>query len=124
MDDTDAVLVAGGDGTLMETVTGLLRRKDINVVSRSLPLGILPVGGNNHMAKRLCPDRIMDMNGSVPLMAEAAMNVIKRVYRPVDVMEVKIKDEDVTKKLRPLYGLREVCCMLCAAIHNILPIPI
>ena len=62
------------------------------------------------MAKRLCPDRIMDMNGSVPLMAEAAMNVIKRVYRPVDVMEVKIKDEDVTKKLRPLYGLREVCC--------------
>ena len=51
----------------------------------------------------------VEMNGSVPLMAEAAMNVIKRVYRPVDVMEVKIKDEDVTKKLRPLYGLREVC---------------
>ena len=25
MDDTDAVLVAGGDGTLMEAVTGLLR---------------------------------------------------------------------------------------------------
>ena len=40
MDDTDAVLVAGGDGTLMEAVTGLLRRKDINVVSRSLPLGL------------------------------------------------------------------------------------
>ena len=40
MDDTDAVLVAGGDGTLMEAVTGLLRRKDINLVSRSLPLGI------------------------------------------------------------------------------------
>ena len=70
------------------------------------------------MAKRLCPDRIMDMNGSVPLMAEAAMNVIKRVYRPVDVMEVKIKDDDVTKKLRPLYGLREVC------FHTILPIRI
>ena len=78
-------------------------------VINSTVIGILPVGGNNHMAKRLCPDRIMDMNGSVPLMAEAAMNVIKRVYRPVDVMEVKIKDEDVTKKLRPLYGLREVC---------------
>ena len=37
----------------------------------------------------------VEMNGSVPLMAEAAMNVIMRVYRPVDVMEVKIKDEDV-----------------------------
>ena len=55
------------------------------------------------MAKHLCPDRVLDMNGSVPLMAEAAMNVIKRVYRPVDVMEVKIKDE--SKNLRPLYGL-------------------
>ena len=61
------------------------------------------------MAKHLCPDRILDMNGSVPLMAEAAMNVIKRVYRPVDVMEVKIKeDNDATKNLRPLYGLRQV----------------
>ena len=39
MEDTDAVLVAGGDGTLMETVTGLLRRKDANLVSKTLPLG-------------------------------------------------------------------------------------
>ena len=63
-------------------------------------------------------DRIMDMNGSVPLMAEAAMNVIKRVYRPVDVMEVKIKDEDATKKLRPLYGLREVGTCLLTSCCN------
>jgi len=109
MEDTDAVLVAGGDGTLMETVTGLLRRKDANLVSKTLPLGILPVGVNNHMAKHLCPDRILDMNGSVPLMAEAAMNVIKRVHRPVDVMEVKLKeDDDSLKNLRPLYGLRQI----------------
>jgi len=109
MDDTDAVLVAGGDGTLMETVTGLLRRKDANLVSKTLPLGVLPVGVNNHMAKNLCPDRIVDMNGSVPLMAEAAMNVIKRVHRPVDVMEVKLKEnKESEKKLRPLYGLRQI----------------
>ena len=61
------------------------------------------------MAKHLCPDRILDMNGSVPLMAEAAMNVIKRVHRPVDVMEVKLKeDDDSLKNLRPLYGLSQV----------------
>ena len=39
MEDTDAVLVAGGDGTLQETVTGLLRRSDFEQISRALPIG-------------------------------------------------------------------------------------
>ncbi len=30
MENTDAVLVAGGDGTLMEAVSGLLQREDAN----------------------------------------------------------------------------------------------
>merc|ERR1711923_524050 len=34
MSDADAVLVAGGDGTLMEAVTGLLRRKDRDTASK------------------------------------------------------------------------------------------
>ena len=56
MDDTDAVLIGGGDGTLMEAVTGLLRRKDASELARTLPIGVLPIGENNSMAKFLFPD--------------------------------------------------------------------
>ncbi|CAB4054116.1 AGK [Lepeophtheirus salmonis] len=51
MSDADAVLIAGGDGTLMETITGLLRRKDANSYAKSIVLGVLPVGKDNKMAK-------------------------------------------------------------------------
>ena len=51
MKDADAVLVAGGDGTLMEAVTGLMRRADADDVGRKVPVGVLPVGHTNQMAK-------------------------------------------------------------------------
>lgn len=40
----------------METVTGFLRRADSKSLSRTLPIGILPIGVNNMMAKHLYPD--------------------------------------------------------------------
>ena len=43
MIDADAVLVAGGDGTIMEAVTGLMKRADRAEAAR-VPIGILPVG--------------------------------------------------------------------------------
>ncbi len=47
----DAVLVAGGDGTVMEAVTGFMRRADADKIRTRLPLGILPVGETNKLAK-------------------------------------------------------------------------
>lgn len=38
LSNTDAVVVAGGDGTLSEVVTGLLRRNDVNN-SSAIPIG-------------------------------------------------------------------------------------
>ena len=51
MKDADAVLVAGGDGTVMEAVTGLMRRPDSERLGRTLPIGVLPVGNTNQSAK-------------------------------------------------------------------------
>jgi len=47
MEDADAVLIAGGDGTLMEAATGFMRRSDADQLRSTLPLGALPVGQNN-----------------------------------------------------------------------------
>lgn len=103
MDDADAVLIAGGDGTLMEAMTGLLRRPDSNQLCQTVPVGILPIGVKNHMATNLFPDT--QSSGQVALMAEAAMSVVEQLFRPVDVMEVKnIDNPDV----HPLYGLRQL----------------
>jgi acylglycerol kinase len=50
----DAILVTGGNGTLSEVVTGLLRRSDQDQFSR-VPIGVVPVGKTNTLASFLCP---------------------------------------------------------------------
>ena len=100
MENTDAVLVAGGDGTLMESVSGLLQREDANKIVKTLPLGILPVGFNNKMAHLLYPG--CDAQ-EVALMAQAAMSVIKQLWKPVDVLEVRNLEAE-----KSLFGLRQV----------------
>lgn len=91
MSDADAVLVAGGDGTLSEAVTGLLRRTD-NAAAK-LPLGVLPVGKTNTLAHRLFP-----CDDEVKLMGEATMAVVRQLRKPVSVMEVENRAEDMKGK--------------------------
>ena len=53
MDNCDAIVVAGGDGALSEAVTGLLRRSDASSAAQRFPVGIIPVGKNNNVAKAI-----------------------------------------------------------------------
>ena len=101
MSDADAVLVAGGDGTLSDAVTGLLRRSD-NAAAR-LPLGVLPVGKTNTWAHRLFP-----CDDDVKLMGEATMAVVRQLRRPVSVMEVENRAEDENMKGKKLYFLNRL----------------
>jgi len=98
MQDADAVLVAGGDGTLMEVVTGLMRRPDVEVASK-VPIGILPVGKTNSMAYQLFPG----VDDHVRLMGEATMAVIRQLKKPVGIIEVENKR--VGKKIYALNSL-------------------
>lgn len=53
LDNVDALIVIGGDGSLMETVTGLLSRPD----KRRIPIGLIPGGtGNSFSADAGCWD--------------------------------------------------------------------
>ena len=61
MADADAVLVAGGDGTIMEAVTGLLRRPD-HLEAAKIPLGVLPVGKTNSLAHKLFGQELVAKN--------------------------------------------------------------
>ena len=65
MADADAVLLAGGDGTIMEAVTGLMKRSD-RAEAAKVPIGILPVGKTNSLAHSL-----FGVDDDVKLMGEA-----------------------------------------------------
>lgn len=69
--DVDAVIVAGGDGSMNAAAAGL--------VATGLPLGILPVGTANDLARTL----------GLPADLSAAADVLKLGHtRPVDLGEV------------------------------------
>ncbi|QQP56506.1 Acylglycerol kinase_ mitochondriallike, partial [Caligus rogercresseyi] len=93
MKDADAVLVAGGDGTLMETVTGLLRRED--AYAKSITLGVLPVGRENRLAKALFSS---NADNEVDLMSSATLAALRKLFRPMDALQSEKK----------LFGLRSL----------------
>ena len=50
---TDAVILVGGSGLVMEAVTGLLRRPDSEDIVDAIPIGIIPTGKRNTLVKAL-----------------------------------------------------------------------
>uniref|UniRef100_A0AAQ5XJS2 Acylglycerol kinase, mitochondrial n=1 Tax=Amphiprion ocellaris TaxID=80972 RepID=A0AAQ5XJS2_AMPOC len=52
MEQTDMLIVAGGDGTLQEVITGLLRRPDQDTFSNT-PIGFIPLGSHNSLSPSL-----------------------------------------------------------------------
>lgn len=86
MENTDAVIIAGGDGTLHEAITGLLRRNDEASATKRLAIGIAPIGKTNSLAKYL----FWKDNMTEPeFLAEATMSVIREITKPVDVMKIQ-----------------------------------
>ena len=102
MADADAVLVAGGDGTLMEAVTGLLRRSD-KAEAVKIPIGVLPVGRTNSMAHRL-----FGVDDDVRLMGEATMSVVRHLKKPMGVIEVENRSEDERFQGKKMFCLNRV----------------
>jgi len=98
IENTDAVLVAGGDGTLMEVATGIMRRSDVDTFC-TIPIGILPVGETNTLANRLFPG-----SDDVKRMTDATMAVIKQLTRPVSLIEVENLSENEQFKGKKVHG--------------------
>ncbi|CAG2164512.1 unnamed protein product, partial [Oppiella nova] len=103
MDNTDAVLIAGGNGTVHEVVTGLLRRPDSRAAVHRMPIGILPVGRRNTIALQL--NRLTDKNvKTYEVLAQSTMSAIREVLKSVDVMRIEGTEG------RPVYALDELNC--------------
>lgn len=84
VEDTDIIVCGGGDGTLSEIVTGLLRRPDIQW--KKIPIGILPLGKSNTLCKKLLPNA--DHEKQPHFISAAASAITKQASTPVDVMQI------------------------------------
>lgn len=86
---TDAIIVAGGDGTLSDVTTGLMRKYEHNLYSvRQCPIGVLPLGSTNTIASMFYRDykNLVDIHH----MIDATMAIIKNNLKLIDVIEIKL----------------------------------
>lgn len=86
---TDAIIVAGGGGTLSDVVTGLMRKYESNLHSaKQCPIGILPLGITNTIASAFYGD--YKSLADVHHMIDATMAIIKNNLRSIDAIEIKL----------------------------------
>ncbi|KAL4710606.1 hypothetical protein ACJJTC_003242 [Scirpophaga incertulas] len=101
---TEAIIVAGGDGTLSETVTGLLRRNDD---ANQFPLGVLPLGRTNMFGDSLFPGG--KGVAKVKQLVDACMAIIEGNTVWKDAMKIEpIPMEHDETPSRPIFALSSI----------------
>lgn len=101
----DALLIAGGDGTVSEAVTGFLRRSHFT----DCPLGVLPVGRTNTFAKQVFDysndSSLSEVNG----LANATIAAVRSKTTNRDVIKIEPLDQNPSEATaRPIYALGNV----------------
>lgn len=97
MEQTDMLIVAGGDGTLQEVVTGLLRRPDHDNICKT-PIGFIPLGSTNSLS----PSLHLLHDNQVKRITSATLSILKGETVQLDVLQIKGEKEPVFA----LMGLR------------------
>ncbi|CAL8374811.1 unnamed protein product [Arctogadus glacialis] len=98
IEQTDMLIVAGGDGTLQEVVTGLLRRPDQAHMCNT-PIGFIPLGSSNSLSPSL---HLLNDN-RVKHITSATLSILKGETVQLDVLEIKGEKE---QPVFALMGLR------------------
>uniref|UniRef100_A0A8C3RYA2 Acylglycerol kinase, mitochondrial n=1 Tax=Chelydra serpentina TaxID=8475 RepID=A0A8C3RYA2_CHESE len=88
MENTDLIIIAGGDGTVQEVITGLLRRADEATFSK-IPIGFIPLGKTSTLSQTLYPGSL----NQVQRIADASLAILKGETVPLDVLQIKGEKE-------------------------------
>ncbi|EZA62691.1 Acylglycerol kinase, mitochondrial [Ooceraea biroi] len=101
---TDAIIVAGGDGTLSDVVTGLMRKYESNLHSvKQCPIGVLPLGSTSTIASVFY--REYEDLADVHHMIDATMAVIQNNLTSIDAVEIKLLENDPENPVKPIYAV-------------------
>ncbi|TKY59337.1 Sphingosine kinase 1 [Spatholobus suberectus] len=81
----DGIVCVSGDGILVEVVNGLLQRQDWNTAIK-MPLGVVPAGTGNGMAKSL-----LDSVGDPCTVPNAVLAIIRGLVADIDIESEKYR---------------------------------
>lgn len=82
----DAIVVAGGDGTVSEVITGMLRRPN----SDKCAIGVVPVGRTNTLGGQMFGPTKLSKLKDVESIAKSAMSIVQGKTETKDVMKIEI----------------------------------
>ncbi|XP_025069255.1 acylglycerol kinase, mitochondrial isoform X1 [Alligator sinensis] len=88
MENTDLIIIAGGDGTVQEVITGLLRRADEAAFSK-IPIGFIPLGKTSTLSHTLYPES----TNQVQYITNATLAILKGETVPLDILQIKGEKE-------------------------------
>ena len=95
---TDAIVVAGGDGTLSDVVTGLMRKYQSNLGNaQKCPIGVLPLGQTNTIAESIFHG--YEQLADVRAMVDATMAVVTGATKKMDVVQVQLLEVSESRGL-------------------------
>lgn len=109
MSNCDGVAIVGGDGTVHEAINGLLHRPDSAEAAQKFPIGIIPTGQYNTIARYL-HNRLVYRNQK-EFLAHATMRLVDQVQEKFDVLKIEPLDSELkeqSKEPLPIYALRDV----------------
>uniref|UniRef100_A0A2K6A6A5 Acylglycerol kinase, mitochondrial n=1 Tax=Mandrillus leucophaeus TaxID=9568 RepID=A0A2K6A6A5_MANLE len=97
MENTYVIIVAGGDGTLQEVVTGVLRQTDEATFSK-IPIGFIPLGETSSLSHNL----LTESGSKLQHITDATLAIVNGETVPFDVLQIKgEKEQPVTLKEWP-----------------------
>lgn len=104
-EDTDCIVIAGGNATLSEVVTTLVNRPDAEKLFQRIKIGIIPLGKTNTFIENLF-NLNLEKN-QVELLGKTTLSIIKGDVYPVDLMQVNF-NADQQQPIKTVYALSNV----------------
>ncbi|XP_059620370.1 acylglycerol kinase, mitochondrial [Phlebotomus argentipes] len=95
----NAIVVAGGDGTLSEVITGVMRNTGSN---EGTPIGILPLGRTNASCTQV---HKLNRVEKARELAEAAISVVRGNVSKRHVMKIEVVAPDEEEHRRPVFAV-------------------
>uniref|UniRef100_A0A6G1SJK7 Acylglycerol kinase, mitochondrial n=1 Tax=Aceria tosichella TaxID=561515 RepID=A0A6G1SJK7_9ACAR len=107
MSNCDGVAIVGGDGTIHEAINGLLSRPDYKKAAETIPIGLIPAGQNNSIARYVHQNHIYYRNQK-EFLIQATMRLVDSCTQKFDVIKIEPLDSELKQQQKPIYALRDL----------------